>query len=94
VKGDADYASIGESNQLICDMCNHVVHDNKLFERIAISDSVSMKVTKAAKVERLKNDPNICTSCKQEKQIVLRDYNFRLCQECLDSLKDQMKSNL
>ncbi len=91
VKGDAENASIGESNQLICDICNHVVHDNKLFERIAVSDSAGCVVTPADEAERLKNNPNICTLCKQEKEMVYRDEKIRLCKDCLDSVIDQTK---
>lgn len=94
VEGEATppFRQKGESNQLICDMCNQVVHDNTMYERIAIYDSVSMKVTKAEEVERIKNNPRICKSCEQEKEIVYRDEKIKLCQECLDPFREQVKN--
>jgi hypothetical protein len=73
----------GESNQLVCDMCGHVIHDNELMERISIIDSVSAKVTKASELEARKKERR-CSSCDEKKDIVFEKGDFRLCKECLD----------
>jgi hypothetical protein len=58
-----------------------------LFENIPIGDSLSLKVTKAADVERMKNNPRLCTSCQKETEIVFSKGNARFCKECWDNFR-------
>jgi hypothetical protein len=60
-----------------------------LSENISITHSVSAKVTKAADLQKMKNNPQLCSICKKEKEIVLRDGNFKLCKVCQDNLKEK-----
>ena len=78
----------GESNQLVCDMCGHVIQDNELMERISITDSVSANVTKASEVEATKKASR-CNSCDQKKDIVFEKRDIRLCKECLDDFMQE-----
>jgi hypothetical protein len=90
ISGDTDNNPIGESNQLICDICSHTLYDKKLFERIVISDSV-IAVTKPDDLERIMNNPKICTYCEKEKRAVYSDEKIKLCKECFDSIMGQFK---
>lgn len=60
-----------------------------LFEKVSISDSLSMKVTKAEDVEKRKNNPRLCSSCDKETEIVYTKDNIRLCKKCLDSFREK-----
>lgn len=60
-----------------------------LIENISITESVTAKVTKAVDVERMKDNPLLCSICREEKEIVLRDGNFKLCKVCQDKLKEK-----
>jgi hypothetical protein len=58
-------------------------------ENISNTDSVSAKVTKAADIEKMKNNPLLCGICRKEKEIVLRDGNFKLCKVYHDNLNEK-----
>ena len=58
-------------------------------EYIPMSDNANLKVTKAEDLEKMENNPKICTVCQNEKEIVYRKENVKLCRECLDKIKHQ-----
>ena len=60
-----------ENNDLICDTCGHVIHDNELMERTSTDAE--------AKKERR------CSSCNNMKPIVFELWGFRICKECLEN---------
>jgi GNAT superfamily N-acetyltransferase len=53
--------------------------ERSLSDKISLGDQATAKKTKAEDVERLKNNALLCSICKEEKEIVLRDGNFKLC---------------
>jgi ribosomal protein L37AE/L43A len=61
----------------------------QLSENVPVGDSLSLKVTKAADVEEMKNNPRLCSSCQKETEIVFRKDNIRLCKKCLDSFREK-----
>ena len=65
-----------ESNQLVCDMCGQVIHDNELMERISLSVDVEAKT-------------KICSSCHKKNTIIFQRGNFSLCKECLENVREE-----
>ena len=65
-----------ENNDLICDTCGHVIHDNELMERTSTDAEAKTK-------ERL------CSSCNKMKAIVFELWDFRICKECLENVREE-----
>jgi hypothetical protein len=65
-----------ENNELVCDTCAHIIHDNELMEHLSTDAEVGGK-------ERL------CSSCDKKKTIVFERWDFRLCEECLEDIREE-----
>jgi C4-type Zn-finger protein len=65
-----------ENNDLICDTCGHVIHDNELTERTST----------AAKPKTI---GRLCSSCNNMKAIVFELWGFRICKECLENVREE-----
>lgn len=86
------FRETGSMRKLVCDNSECETRRTNLGinePEINIGGNPSLKVTKAADVERMKNNPRICTVCQNEKEIVYRKENVKLCKECLDKIKRQ-----
>ena len=59
-----------ENNDLMCDTCGHVIHDNELMERTS-------------------TDGRRCSSCNKMKAVVFELWDFRICKECLENVKER-----
>ena len=81
----------GESRRYECDNpeCEMRRSDLVHSEHIPVSASASLEVTKAEDLEKMENNPRICTVCQNEKEIVYRKETVKLCKECLDKIKRQ-----
>jgi hypothetical protein len=60
-----------------------------IFENIPINTNLSLKVTKAEDIEKMKNNPSLCIICQKETEIVYNKDDVRLCKECLDNVRDR-----
>ena len=75
---------------IILTATNHTNYGRKTYEEVKGNDNVNVqKVTKAADIEKMKNNPRLYTVCQNEKEIVYRKENVKLCRECLDNIKHQ-----
>jgi hypothetical protein len=78
-----------ESNQLVCDMCGHVIRDNQLLERFFITDSASARKASKDSREKSLTKEKTCSSCHEQKNIVFARGDFKLCKECLDKVREE-----
>jgi len=69
---------------------NQTNYGRNMYEpEIVSGESLEGKVTSAADLEKMKNNPRLCTSCQKEKDIVFTKDNVRVCKECLNNFKDR-----
>jgi C4-type Zn-finger protein len=54
-----------ENNELVCDTCAHIIHDNELMERLSTDGEAKTKERR-------------CSSCDKMKTIVFERWDFRL----------------
>jgi hypothetical protein len=65
-----------ESNQLLCDTCGHIIHDNELMERLSTDAEA-------------RGEERFCSSCDKKKTIVFELWDFTLCEECLEDIREE-----
>jgi C4-type Zn-finger protein len=65
------------SNQLVCNICGHIVQV-----------SMEFKLTNTSEAQAKRKDTS-CSSCDKKKVIVFERGNFRLCKECLENVREE-----
>lgn len=65
-----------EVNQLLCDTCGRVIHDNELMERLSTDSDA-------------RGEERLCSSCDKKKTIVFELWDFKLCNECLENIREE-----
>jgi len=85
------FRETGSMRKLVCDNpeCESKRASVGINEYIPVSATPTLEVTKAEDLQKMKNNPNLCTVCQNEKEIVYRKENVKLCRECLDNIKHQ-----
>ena len=85
------FRETGETRKYVCDNPECEMHKSNLVNReyIPLSDIASLEVIKAADIEKMKNNPRLCTSCQKETEIVYNKDDNRLCKECLGNYRSQ-----
>jgi hypothetical protein len=69
---------------------NRTNYGRQMYEsEVKIGETLTAQVIKAVDVEKMKNNPRLCTSCQKETEIVFRKDDVRLCKVCLDSFRDK-----
>jgi hypothetical protein len=66
------------NNQLVCNICGHIVQD-----------SVEFKLTKTNSEAQAKKKDSNCSSCDKKKVIVFERGDFRLCKRCLENVREE-----